>query len=143
MMEDFSLIKSDFGKVGMAYHFCELIDNLCPEDQENRNVYLLLRKTLDQLAKSTEVIPMQEYPIADIADYTIGTFGIGINDAPRAVSLPRSQSTILHDFEVALLSELGYWDKKNALTKNFDIHAMIETIIERKLKSHAIFAKLQ
>lgn len=143
MLEDFSVIKQDFNKVGLAYHFCELVDSLCPENQENGNVYRLLRKTLDQLVESKEIIPMQEFPISDIDDYTLGTYGMGVNDAPRAITTPRSQAKILQEFEIELLSELGYWDKRDTLTKNFDTHAMIETIIERKLKSHAIFAKLQ
>jgi hypothetical protein len=144
MMEDFSAIKEDFQKVGLAYHLCELIDGLCPENQENSTVYFLLRKTLDRLAKSTEIIPVQEYPISDISDYTIGMFGVGVSDAPQQVTqaVP-SRSQLLQDFEIALLSELGYWNKNDALAKNFDTHAMIESIIERKLKSHAIFAKLQ
>src|SRR5579863_7197321 len=49
MLDDFSMIKQDFGKVGFAYHLCELIDGLCPENQENRNVFDLLLKTLENL----------------------------------------------------------------------------------------------
>ncbi|MGH7204240.1 MAG: DNA repair protein RecO [Candidatus Levyibacteriota bacterium] len=143
MMEDFSKIKQDFHKVGLAYHLCELVDGLCPENQENSTVYFLLKKTLEQLAKSTEVIPMQEYPVSDISDYMIGTFGMGVSDASQKVLTVPSRSQLLQDFEVTLLSELGYWNKNDALKKNFDTHAMIESIIERKLKSHAIFAKLQ
>ena len=36
VMDDFGPIKSDFGKIGIAYHLCELVDGLCPENQENR-----------------------------------------------------------------------------------------------------------
>ena len=56
MLEDFSPIKEDFDKVGMAYHLCELIDGLCPENQENRSVYSLLQKTLFELSRDYESI---------------------------------------------------------------------------------------
>src|SRR5690349_12925667 len=35
MIDDHSKIKKDFTKVGFAYHLCELVDGLCPEEQEN------------------------------------------------------------------------------------------------------------
>lgn len=38
-LDNFSGIKSDLKKVGFAYHVCELIDSLCPENQENRQIY--------------------------------------------------------------------------------------------------------
>lgn len=51
MLEDFSAVKEDFNKVGLAYHICELIDGLCPENQENRNVFELLQRTLGDLSE--------------------------------------------------------------------------------------------
>jgi len=48
--EDFSEIKSDLKKVGVAYHICELIDSLCPENQENRQIYFLLKELLEQFS---------------------------------------------------------------------------------------------
>src|SRR5579862_3869711 len=49
MLSDFSTIKGDLTKVGLAYHLCELVDGLCPENQENRNVFDLLQGTLAEL----------------------------------------------------------------------------------------------
>lgn len=145
MIDDFSSIKEDFEKVGLAYHLCELIDGLCPENQENSTVFFLLRKALAQLSRLDGEVYEQGYVTAEIDDYTIGTFGIEVNDAPRITSHDRgkSQSKTLREFEIALLSELGYWDKNNPLAKNFNTHDVIENILERKLKSHSIFAKLQ
>lgn len=143
MLEDFSVIKRDFKKVGLAYHFCELVDSLCPENQENSNVYSLLRKTLDRLTESTDIMPMQESSVSDIDNYILGTYGMGVSDAARVRGHAQTRNNLLQEFEIDLLSELGYCDKNDPLIKNFDTHAMIETIIERKLKSHAIFAKLQ
>src|SRR6185312_12554258 len=40
--EQFSDIKTDLSKVGFAYHICELIDGLCPENQENEAIFTLL-----------------------------------------------------------------------------------------------------
>lgn len=53
---DFSGIKDTLTKVGFAYHICELIDGLCPENQENDGVFLLLKKTLEHLAKEDDIV---------------------------------------------------------------------------------------
>ena len=50
-IQDFSSIKDNLTKVGFAYHVCELIDGLCPENQENRLVFSLLEQTLHRLSK--------------------------------------------------------------------------------------------
>src|ERR1700691_3974014 len=46
VLDDFAPVKAHFDKVGFAYHLCELVDGLCPENQENRNVFFLLQRTL-------------------------------------------------------------------------------------------------
>ena len=155
MIEDFSPIKNDFEKVGLAYHLCELVDGLCPDNQENSKVFFLLRNFLTQLAHGDEVLEEAEvqtpastynYLQAEMDDYTIGTFGIGLRDGASPVENYRPQkylSSTLQQFEIELLTELGYWDEKDDLVKNFDTHDMIESILERKLKSRKIFAKLQ
>lgn len=141
MVDDFSPIKEDFGKVGLAYHLCELVDGLCPDNQENSKVFFLLKKTLVELSQQDNVT-LPQYTAAEIDDYTLGTFGIGVSDAPH-VGLGNNQQDMLHNFEVALLSELGYWNGHNTLLNQLDPHAMIEAILERKLKSRSLFAKLQ
>jgi recombinational DNA repair protein (RecF pathway) len=155
MIEDFSPIKNDFEKVGLAYHLCELIDGLCPDNQENSRVFFLLRNFLTQLAQGDDVLEQTEvesapssysYLQAEMDDYTLGTFGIGLRDAQSPAPTYHVQkylSSTLQQFEMELLKELGYWDEKDDLTKNFDTHDMIENILERKLKSRKIFAKLQ
>ncbi len=139
MLTDFSEIKGDFEKVGLAYHLCELVDGLCPENQENRNVFFLLQRALADLSQQSDVY-LPRYATAEIDDYTLGTYGLGVSDAPRAVV---NQNDMLQHFEVSLLSELGYWDRQDAFQKRFDTREMIEDILERKLKSRSIFAKLQ
>ena len=47
MLSDYKFIKNDLLKTGYAYHICELIDGLCPENQENEEVVRLIIKTLD------------------------------------------------------------------------------------------------
>jgi len=142
MLDDFSAVKENFDKVGLAYHLCELIDGLCPENQENGRVFDLLQKALHELSDQKEVSStVYEYATAEIDDYTLGTFGL--HDAPRLQGNKESKGGMLHEFEFSLLSELGYWNRENAFTKNFDTHEMIEDILERKLKSRSIFAKLQ
>jgi recombination protein O len=152
MLEDFSKVKGDFDKVGLAYHFCELVDGLCPENQENSAIFYLLQRTLTTLSqeKDVQTISMPRYTTVEIDDYMLGEFGLdssrelttrtAISDASR---VQIHQSTLLQDFEIALLSELGYWDRSDPVSKHFDTHDMIENILERKLKSRSIFAKLQ
>lgn len=145
MLEDHTKIKQDFTKVGLAYHLCELVDGLCPENQENGNVFYLLKNTLKLLGQQDSSVTSPSFIHADINDYTIGTFGLGVSDAPR-VTGGNTGDTLrdtLHTFEINLLSELGYWNKSDPLSKSFDTHTLIETILERKLKSHNIFSKLQ
>ena len=113
-INDFSAIKTDLTKVGHAYHVCELIDSLCAQDQEQRQVFFLLKNTLTRL---------------------------GIQDL---VSLQMKENglSIIHEFELELLSLLGYWNRATEFSQLFDADQFIEGIIERKLKSKNIFAKL-
>lgn len=105
-LNNFSDIKTDFDRVGTAYHLCELIDGLCPENQEMLQVFDLLHLTLEKLSSS-------EYA-----------------------------KSIIADFEMQLLSLLGYWDRVD-LAKSLDTQNFIENILERRLKSRRIFLKLQ
>lgn len=49
-LEDFSLIKNDLGRIGYAYYICELINGLCADNQENREVFFLLKNVLTKLS---------------------------------------------------------------------------------------------
>lgn len=48
-------IKSNLSRVGMAYHICELIDSLCPEGQEQPEIYDLLEQMLQDLGSKEKV----------------------------------------------------------------------------------------
>lgn len=50
----------------------------------------------------------------------------------------------LFDFQVDMLSLLGFWDGKRAFQDEVDLQHYIEYVAERKIKSHTIFsAKIQ
>lgn len=49
-IDDFSNIKNNLEKIGIAYYICELINGLCPDNQENRGVFFLLKNMLTKLA---------------------------------------------------------------------------------------------
>ena len=49
----------------------------------------------------------------------------------------------VHGFEIELLTLLGFWHKSQNESEELDTHQFIENILERKLKSHRIFSKLQ
>lgn len=53
---DFSCIKEDLQKVGFAYHLCELVDGLCPENQENERVFHLLSNALRRLNQEDDLL---------------------------------------------------------------------------------------
>jgi len=48
-LNHFSLLKEDLEKAGWAFYICELVDGLLAENQENREVYNLIQRTLFEL----------------------------------------------------------------------------------------------
>lgn len=106
MINSYAAIKEDLARVGLAYHICELVDGLCPEGQENRQVFHLLTHTLDRLCGNEDI------------------------------------AVVIHEFEVTLLSLLGFWHKPYDESRTLDTHHFIENILERRLKSKKIFSKL-
>lgn len=50
-VKNFPKLKKDLKKIGTAFHFCELVDGLCAEGQENEQVFELLEKALDTISK--------------------------------------------------------------------------------------------
>lgn len=52
---DHSEIKNDLAKVGFAYHLCELVDGLCPDHQENYQIFSLLQRTLKHLCEENDI----------------------------------------------------------------------------------------
>lgn len=51
-IENFFDIKNDLRKTGYVYYICELVDGLCPENQENNKIFSLLKTVLYQLEDS-------------------------------------------------------------------------------------------
>jgi DNA repair protein RecO (recombination protein O) len=49
---------------------------------------------------------------------------------------------LIQDFEIKLLSILGYWHQDQTVPLTLDTHEFIENIMERKLRSRNMFAKL-
>jgi len=103
--ENFPSVKEDLKKIGFAYHICELVDGLCPENQENEAIFDLLSNVLQKLSKEEDI------------------------------------AVVIHDFEIQLLTLLGYWSTSQS-TANLNTAFLIENILERKLKSRQILSKL-
>ena len=57
-LEDFSPIKNNLHKIGYAYYICELINGLCAYNQENRNVFFLLKNVLFSLEKEKNYLEL-------------------------------------------------------------------------------------
>jgi DNA repair protein RecO (recombination protein O) len=71
-INSFTAIKTDLDQVGLAYHLCELIDNLCPENQENIQVFDLLKLTLQRLdigIEAKSVVREFEMKLLDILGF--------------------------------------------------------------------------
>jgi DNA repair protein RecO (recombination protein O) len=67
-IESFSEIKQDLKKVGIAYHICELIDGLCPENQEHRQIFFLLKGILTTIAQEEEIAkPVYDFQLQLLA----------------------------------------------------------------------------
>ncbi len=144
MIDDFVGIKEDFFRIGRAYYICELIDSLCPENQENQSVYALLQKTLAHLDTQDSASSYFHSPYQEIEEYTLGMFGLGLADETESasISVPRHHDGLLHSFELTLLSALGYWEKGKVPHASFDMQGLIESIIERRLKTRQVFMKM-
>ncbi len=54
-LESFSVIRHDLTKIAYSYHLCELVDSLCPENQENTMVFFLLLETFRKLQKEENI----------------------------------------------------------------------------------------
>lgn len=104
-LENFSLLKKDLKRVGLAYHVCELIDGLCAENQENPHVFNLLQNTLKKLSNEKDL------------------------------------SNLIYKFEIELLTLLGFHTPTTAAIK-IDTQAVIESILERKLKTRQMLHQL-
>ena len=57
-LDDFSSIKDNLRKIGYAYYICELVNGLCPDNQENRDVFFHLKSTLSELAKTLNILTL-------------------------------------------------------------------------------------
>lgn len=112
-INNFSDIKKDLDMVGYAYHLCELIDGLCPENQENMRVFSLFQEALGRIGKSEN-----------------------IKEVIRAFEM-QLLSTL------GFLSESRQNGPEANFAQMFDTQDFIENILERRLKSRNIFTKLQ
>lgn len=53
-IDSFPLIKCDLEKIGIAYYICELVDKMCPENQENPYIFPILLQTLRNLSSQMD-----------------------------------------------------------------------------------------
>lgn len=53
IIDSYMHLQKDLKTIGYAYYICELLCELCPENQENRDIFYALKRTLEKLG-STE-----------------------------------------------------------------------------------------
>lgn len=58
------------------------------------------------------------------------------------LSVTNDTTSVIHGFEVELLTMLGYWHGRQDLSAQLDTGNFIENIIERRLNSKRIFSKI-
>lgn len=58
VIEQFEALKKNLTRVWAAYHICELVDGLCPENQEHEDIFALLKKTLRGISHEKQLKPV-------------------------------------------------------------------------------------
>jgi DNA repair protein RecO (recombination protein O) len=53
-IEAHASLKKDLDNISSLYYICELVDGLCPENQENHDVFELMGKTLQAFKKTSD-----------------------------------------------------------------------------------------
>jgi len=70
-LENFLPIKNNLPKVGFAYYICELVDRLCPDNQENKKAFFLFKDTLYGLGSNYN----SDSIVEDFEDGLLATLG--------------------------------------------------------------------
>lgn len=64
VIHDFAGLKKNLTRVWAAYHICELIDGLCPENEKHPDIFHLLKDTLYRISYEKQLKPViQEFEI--------------------------------------------------------------------------------
>ncbi len=69
VINSFKSWRKNLAKVGVAYYFCEIVDKLTPEGQDNKAVFALLEGFLSKLGRSSEfnlVRPFEEQLLEEL-----------------------------------------------------------------------------
>ena len=54
----------------------------------------------------------------------------------------KNKASLIHNFEITLLTLLGFWRGNQASSSTLDTKDFVENILERRLKSKRIFSYL-
>lgn len=108
IMQEFLPIRKSLGKIALGFYICELIDSLCPQNQENRRIFFLLRDTLFKLS-----------------NYSLGSNG----------AMKQWNNGLIGNFESELLALLGFLPRQHKISNNV---SFIESILERKLNTQRL-----
>lgn len=82
-VETFPLVKVDLKKIGIGYHICELIDGLCPENQENETAFSLIEKIFQKLSIEHEIgVLIHAFEVELLS--LLGYWSIGTHDLSGA-----------------------------------------------------------
>ena len=120
-LEDFSSIKDNLQKIGYAYYVCELINGLCPENQENRSVFFLLKNVLFSLEKEKNYLEL----ISSFEKDLLQTLGFW-----REAAMLQTPASA----KAASFAPLSGATKAESAGRQ-DSQTVMERLLERKLKT--------
>lgn len=108
IIQEFLPIRKSLGKIALGFYICELIDSLCPQNQENRRIFFLARETLFKLS-----------------NYSSNNNG----------TIQQFSHEAIDDFEDELLVSLGFLPRQHKIANKT---TFIESILERKLNTQRL-----
>ena len=129
-INNFSAIRKDLSKIWIAYYFCELVESLCAERQENWEVFDLLKKSLEKLAL---VIARSEATWQSLANASLNAHS---GEIPRYTRNDNETDS----FANQLLQILGYLPRDKSL-KGDDLERFIENLLERQIRTKKLLRK--
>lgn len=112
VINSFSRLGDDLERAAAAFYLVELVDQLTPDEQVNRQVFDLLVTALTHI----QCMQDSEMPLSQ-----------------------QNTHSMCAEFEIGLLKTLGFWSDR---IDRRDIKGYIEEIIERKLRSPEFQKKL-
>lgn len=96
IIDSYSGLRTDLTRVAIAYHYCELVDRLMPDHEENTKVFHLIKQSLMRLAgiKAFDISPLRK-EVINFEVELLRDLGFGLPTPPTQQNLINHIETIL------------------------------------------------